>query len=351
MGKCSYVAQKLAATLVSFGLTAAYVDPCAALHGDLGTSQVGDVMLLFSKSGSTDELLKLVPHLQVSTISQQLHQKRTPYCFPLYCTFPQARSVKLIGITCMQGSPLERACDLHVHLPLQRELCQFNLAPLTSPTLQMLFGDTLAAAIVQVCAGCMPPPPAAMDTRPQARGIDRHTYGANHPSGRIGRRLTLTVASVMLTGSAMPQVTPGTTVGEALVELTRKGRGCVLVTHGGSTLHGIFTDGDLRRALQSHGGRLTDMVIDEVMTRTPRTCGATMLAVDALQVCCMERVDDVWHMCNNPGDGACSQGGCAAGDRWRGASGRACGPPLSSQCRFMIAAYIYHHRIHRLLLL
>lgn len=82
----------------------------------------------------------------------------------------------------------------------------------------------------------------------------------------------------------MPQVAPGTSVGGALVELTRKGKGCVMVTSG-STLYGIFTDGDLRRALQSHGGRLTDMAIDEVMTCTPRTCGATMLAVDALQVC------------------------------------------------------------------
>lgn len=122
-----------------------------------------------------------------------------------------------------------------------------------------------------------------LDHAQQARGVDQQTYGANHPSGRIGRRLTLTVASVMLVGGAVPQVCPGTTVAEALVELTRKGRGCVMVTRN-SRLCGIFTDGDLRRALQSHGGRLMEKSIDEVMTRTPRTCGGGTLAVDALQV-------------------------------------------------------------------
>ncbi len=129
----------------------------------------------------------------------------------------------------------------------------------------------------------------------QARGVGRDVYGSNHPNGRIGRRLTLTVASIMLSGDQMPCVPPGTTVGDALVELTRKGTGCLLVVQpdsrsGGTASHlkrnlcGIFTDGDLRRALQNHGGQLMSMAIDAVMTCTPRTCQPDALAVDAMRV-------------------------------------------------------------------
>lgn len=124
----------------------------------------------------------------------------------------------------------------------------------------------------------------------------------------------------MVGGSDMPQVAPGTTVGEAIVELTSKGRGCVMVTQD-RALCGVFTDGDLRRALQRYGGGLIDMAIDEVMTRTPRTCRAATLAADALQVwragCSELNVQVV------TGNGACAQGGGVAGGRggWRRGTG------------------------------
>lgn len=166
----------------------------------------------------------------------------------------------------------------------------------------------------------------------QARGVDKDVYGSNHPSGRIGRRLTLTVASIMLLGDQMPCVAPGTTVGDALVELTRKGTGCLLVVQPGcvasvearrtTLLCGIFTDGDLRRALQNHGGQLMGMAIDEVMTCTPRTCCPSALAVDALRVCgwmcgcvcwlqvVVVRFDHSYALVTGDGDSA--QGGCIA---------------------------------------
>lgn len=169
----------------------------------------------------------------------------------------------------MPGSKMELACDLGILLPLERELCPFDLAPVTSTVIQMLFGDTVAIALMQ------------------AKHLTRDEYAMNHPAGRIGRRLILRVADVMLSNGDVPVVAPETLVADALAELSSKGCGCVLVADAGLKLQGVFTDGDLRRALQStmaSGGLLTAPISD-FMTRAPRTVLASAKAAQAMEVC------------------------------------------------------------------
>ena len=163
---------------------------------------------------------------------------------------------------------MEAVCDLNILLPLERELCPFDLAPVTSTVIQMLFGDTVAIALMQ------------------AKHLTRDEYAMNHPAGRIGRRLMLRVADVMLRGADIPSVAPDTRICDALGELSSKGCGCVLVVDGARRLCGVFTDGDLRRALQSLGtsGNLMTTRVVEIMTQSPRTVVSTQMAAKAMDV-------------------------------------------------------------------
>jgi arabinose-5-phosphate isomerase len=150
VGKSGFVAQKSAQTLVSTGTKAVFLSPTDALHGDIGLVGPHDVLVLFSKSGATEELNKLIP-----------------------CA--RAKGAYLVGISSLQTSRLREMCDMHVCLPLERELCPFDLAPVTSTAIQMLFGDTVAIALMQ------------------AKNLTREQYALNHPAGRIGKRLIFRV--------------------------------------------------------------------------------------------------------------------------------------------------------------
>lgn len=163
---------------------------------------------------------------------------------------------------------MEGVCDLNILLPLERELCPFDLAPVTSTVIQMLFGDTVAIALMQ------------------AKHLTRDEYAMNHPAGRIGRRLILRVADVMLKCADVPSVGPSTHVCDALGELSSKGCGCVLVVDDQRHLKGVFTDGDLRRALQSIGtsGNLMTTRVSDIMTKSPRTTGYNNKAAAAMDV-------------------------------------------------------------------
>ncbi|KAK9839852.1 hypothetical protein WJX81_006078 [Elliptochloris bilobata] len=240
IGKSGFIAQKVCQTLVSTGTKAVFLNPTDALHGDIGILSREDLLVLVSKSGATDELLRLVP-------------------------YARAKGARLVAVTSVRGSRLDAACDKSVHLPLERELCPWGLAPVTSAATQMLFGDTVAIALMQ------------------AKQMTQDEYAMNHPSGRIGKRLMLRVADVMLTGSAVPRVPPHAAVMAVLGELTAKGVGCVLVVSGGGALLGTFTDGDLRRALQSRGAQVMSTPVEDVMHRTPRTCTSSAKAIDAMQ--------------------------------------------------------------------
>lgn len=150
VGKSGFVAKKISQTLVSLGTKSSFLSPVDALHGDIGILSDSDILILLSKSGNTEELLRLVP-----------------------CA--RAKGAHLISITSVEGNALAAACDMNVHLPLERELCPFDLAPVTSTAIQMVFGDTVAIAVMA------------------ARNLTKEEYAANHPAGRIGKSLIFKV--------------------------------------------------------------------------------------------------------------------------------------------------------------
>jgi arabinose-5-phosphate isomerase len=201
--------------------------------------QRGDVAVLFSKSGESQELLQLAGQLRT-------------------------RGVELIGAVCSTPSRLAQAVDLAVVLPLERELCPFNMVPTTSAAVQLLFGDLLTQAVMR------------------AKQIELEAYAANHPGGQIGLRATVRVSDLMLRGGALPTTQPDATLEMALSEFSSKRCGCLLVVHEGQLL-GIFTDGDLRRALQCHGQNLLQQRMGDLMTRCARSTEPGALAWHALQ--------------------------------------------------------------------
>ncbi|XP_062020347.1 probable arabinose 5-phosphate isomerase [Rosa rugosa] len=240
VGKSGFVANKISQTLVSLGIRSAFLSPLDALHGDIGILAAADVLVLFSKSGNTDELLRLVP-----------------------CA--KAKGAFLISVTSVEGNALASVCDMNVHLPLERELCPFDLAPVTSTAIQMVFGDTVAIALMG------------------ARNLTKEQYAANHPAGRIGKSLIFKVRDVMKKEEELPVCKEGDMIMEQLVELTSKGCGCLLVIDDEHHLIGTFTDGDLRRTLKASGEAIFKLTVGEMCNRNPRTIGPDAMAVDAMQ--------------------------------------------------------------------
>lgn len=240
VGKSAFVAERLGRMLLSIGVRAHFLAPTEALHGDLGAIGPDDLAIFFSKSGASDELVALAPHVR-------------------------RRCSKLIALVCRAGSPLEGLADQTLLLPLERELCPFDLAPTTSSAVQLLFGDVCLVALME------------------RRGFSESDYAINHPAGAIGKQLSLRVADLMLTGDGLPKARVDAPLLESLVVLSQKGCGCLLVTEGGR-LAGIFTDGDLRRTLQEHAVDLAALRLGDVMSQGPKTIDAESLAIDALRL-------------------------------------------------------------------
>eukprot|EP00262_Sarcandra_glabra_P001322 TRINITY_DN11370_c0_g2_i1.p1 TRINITY_DN11370_c0_g2~~TRINITY_DN11370_c0_g2_i1.p1 ORF type:complete len:347 (-),score=55.80 TRINITY_DN11370_c0_g2_i1:155-1195(-) len=240
VGKSGFVARKISQTLVSLGIRSLFLSPMDALHGDIGILSQPDLLVMFSKSGNTEELLKLVP-----------------------CA--KAKGVFLISVTSSKGSLLSNACDLNVHLPLERELCPFDLAPVTSTAIQMVFGDTVAIAMME------------------ARNLTRDEYAANHPAGRIGKSLIFKVKDVMKKQEELPVCKEGDLMMDQLADLTSKGCGCLLVVDDEHRLIGTFTDGDLRRSLKASGEGIFKLTVGEMCNRSPRTIDSDAMAVEAME--------------------------------------------------------------------
>ncbi|XP_050206011.1 probable arabinose 5-phosphate isomerase [Mercurialis annua] len=239
VGKSGFVANKISQTLISLGIRAGFLSPVDALHGDIGMLTSRDILVMFSKSGNSDELLKLAP-----------------------CA--RAKNVYLVAVTCVEGNGLAAVCDMNVHLPLERELCPFDLAPVTSTAIQMVFGDTVAIALMG------------------ARNLSKDEYAANHPAGRIGKSLIFKVKDVMKKQDELPVCKEGDLIMDQLVELTSKGCGCLLVIDQDYHLIGTFTDGDLRRTLKASGEAIFKLTVGEMCNRNPRTIGADAMAVEAM---------------------------------------------------------------------
>jgi arabinose-5-phosphate isomerase len=240
VGKSALVAKKIAVTMVSTGTRALFLSATDALHGDLGMVSDRDLFVFLSKSGESDELLNLTPYIR-------------------------NKGAYLIGIVSSPNSRLAKACHLTISLPVKKELCPFDLAPTTSAAIQLIFGDVLAIALMRI------------------KNFSLSDYALNHPAGRIGKRISLKVKDLMISGARLPACSPTAQIMNILGELSSKGCGCMVITDDQQQLLGIFTDGDLRRSLQKHGVKALEMRACDLMTKTPRTIGPDALAWEAMQ--------------------------------------------------------------------
>lgn len=243
MGKSGHIGGKIAATLASTGSPAFFVHPGEASHGDLGMITAKDVVLAVSNSGETEEILTILPLI-----------KRL--------------GAPLVALTGNPASTLAQAAEVHLDVSVEQEACPLNLAPTSSTTATLVMGDALAISLLE------------------ARGFTEEDFARSHPGGRLGRRLLLLIRDLMHTGSGIPCVDSQVSLSEALVEMSSKGLGMTAVVDAGGRLLGIFTDGDLRRALD-HRLDVHTTPIAEVMTRGCKTASADMLAAEGLRI--MER--------------------------------------------------------------
>jgi arabinose-5-phosphate isomerase len=236
MGKSGHVGRKVAATLSSTGTPAHFVHPSEASHGDLGMITPGDVIMALSWSGETVELTDLTDYSRRFRIG-------------------------LIAVTANVDSTLAKAADVVLVLPQAREACPHNLAPTTSTLMQQALGDAIAIALLE------------------SRGFTALEFAKFHPGGRLGAMLKF-VRDVMRSGDAVPIVPLGTRMSEALVEMTAKSVGCVIITNADNRIMGIITDGDLRRHMSAS---LLDFTVEQIMTREPKTVRPNQLASEALE--------------------------------------------------------------------
>lgn len=249
IGKSGNVCHKIAATLTSTGSVSVWMNSVDALHGDLGLVNDGDIVLVFSYSGESDELKRLLSAL-----------KRF--------------SVKLIAITGNTDSFLAKHSDLVLSVHVPREACPFNLAPTSSSTAMMVMGDALAMTILQ------------------ARGFTREKYARFHPSGAIGRSLLLKVQEIMRTGDRHPIVKESCTVKEGILKMTEARSGSISVVDAEGKLVGIFVDGDLRRYM-TKDDQILHRTLGEVMTRHPITIPQEAMAAEALHIFNEHHIDDL----------------------------------------------------------
>ncbi|GAB7127100.1 KpsF/GutQ family sugar-phosphate isomerase [Silvimonas sp. JCM 19000] len=240
MGKSGHVARKIAATLSSTGTPSLFLHPGEAAHGDLGMVTPQDVVLALSYSGESDELLAIVPSL-----------KRL--------------GVPIIALTGNRDSTLGREAQVWLDASVSQEACPLNLAPTASTTVALALGDALAVALLE------------------ERGFGAEDFAQSHPGGSLGRRLLIHVTDIMRRGDALPVVHTTTTVRDALMEISRKGLGMTAVLDEDQKLVGIFTDGDLRRALDRNIDVHHTCVAD-VMTAGPVTIEAGRLAAEAVLI-------------------------------------------------------------------
>jgi arabinose-5-phosphate isomerase len=243
IGKSGHIARKIASTLSSTGTPAYFLHPAEANHGDLGMIESGDVFIAISHSGESEELLSIIPLVK-------------------------RRGAKLIALTGRADSSLGREASVLLDAGVAQEACPLNLAPTASTTAALALGDALAVALLD------------------ARGFSADDFARSHPGGSLGRRLLTHVGDVMRRGADVPSVRESATFKQALLEMSRGGMGMTAVVDAEAQVQGIFTDGDLRRALDKVMDFETTSVTG-VMTANPRTIRPEALAVEAVQL--MER--------------------------------------------------------------
>jgi arabinose-5-phosphate isomerase len=258
IGKSGHIARKIAATFASTGTPAFFVHPAEASHGDLGMVTRDDVFVALSNSGETSELLTIIPVLK-------------------------RQGARLIAMTGNPASTLGREADVHLYAGAKQEACPLNLAPTASTTAALALGDAIAVALMRV------------------RGFTQDEFARSHPGGALGRKLLTMVRDVMRSGDDAPRVPITATLTDALLEMSRGRMGMTAVVGQEQTVKGVFTDGDLRRAI-GKGLDLRKTPINDIMSANPRTIGPDRLAAEAVEI--MERnkvtqllvVDDGGHL-------------------------------------------------------
>ncbi len=247
IGKSGHVGNKIASTLASTGTPAFFLHPAEASHGDLGMIQPEDVLVALSYSGESSELLAILPLLK-------------------------RRGSKVVAITVNPQSGMARLADAHIDCHVEREACPHNLAPTASSTATLALGDALAVSLLV------------------ARGFSAEDFARTHPGGALGRRLLTRVSDLMHGGADLPQVNENASLADALREMSRTGLGITTVLDGQQRLLGIFSDGDLRRALESAPVDIRAARVCTHMTRNPVVIGAAQPAVEAAELMQKRRI-------------------------------------------------------------
>jgi arabinose-5-phosphate isomerase len=249
LGKSGLVGRKIAATLASTGTPSFFMHAAESLHGDIGGIDSGDVVMLLSYSGKTAEIARLLPALK-------------------------KLGVPTIALTGDDDSEVAKNCDAVIHVNIEKEACPFNLAPTTSTTAMLAIGDALAITLLE------------------KKGFKKEDFAERHPGGALGKKLLLKVGDIINSASCNPVIEMGSSVKDALVEMTRTRVGATCVVDVQGKLAGYFTDGDLRRYLQEDNDIL-DKKIDEVMTKNPRTVNRETLAINVREILKNSNFDNV----------------------------------------------------------
>jgi len=240
LGKSGHIGRKIAATFASTGSPAYFVHPSEAGHGDMGMITKNDVIIALSNSGNNHEILLLLPFFK---------RLQTP----------------IIALTGKKTSPLGEAADVILDVSVSEEACPLGLAPTASTTVALVMGDALAMSLLQ------------------ARGFTADDFALSHPGGQLGRRLLLRIEDLMHKGAELPIILNDTSFAETILEMSKKGFGSAIITDAQGILLGIFTDGDLRRAIE-HSIDLKQTSIEQVMTKNCKTISPHAMAVEALNM-------------------------------------------------------------------
>ncbi len=240
MGKSGHVSNKIAATLASTGTPAFFMHPAEASHGDLGMITSQDLLLAISYSGETDEVITILPVVK-------------------------RMGARLLSVTGNPNSTMALAADVHLDISVAEEACPLNLAPTASTTATLAMGDALAVALLK------------------SRGFTAEDFARSHPSGSLGKRLLLRVSDVMRSGDRVPAVGADVSLRDGLMEMTDKGLGMTAIVGKNMAVEGVFTDGDLRRTLDS-GADIHSTMIRDVMHSDCKTTSADVLAAEALHL-------------------------------------------------------------------
>ena len=239
VGKSGHIAQKISATLSSTGTPSIFIHPTEAAHGDMGLINKKDIVLLISNSGETDEIINILPSLK-------RHAK------------------EIASLTSNNKSTIANSSDIKIQLKSKKEACPLDLAPTSSTTNALVFGDALSIALLE------------------AKGFTKKDFASSHPAGKLGKKLITQVKDLMHKGAAVPRVSPSTILDKALIEITKKNLGITLVTNKSKVI-GIFTDGDLRRCITKKID-IQKTMIKDVMTKNFKTIESESLAVDAAKI-------------------------------------------------------------------